>query len=170
MDDKYTEGYDAKPKETLYSQGEALRTVVARAEIAAADSDGQLYILARGVSLDSVLVNALVPKGHGAVTGGTDYDLGIYKNTGTFDVPVWTAVDADIFFDDVDMSSARTACIDLATSATDATIGELLNTSLTSTLYSRENAAGEFAIVLTANTVGTAAVDIEFNLKLAPAH
>lgn len=170
MADKYTEGYDAKPKETLYSQGEVLRTIPARAEIAAADADGQLYVLARGVNLDSVLVNALVQRGHDAVTGGNDYDLGIYKNTGTFDSPTWTAVDKDIFFDGVDMSSARTSAVDLATSATDATIGELLNTSLSTSLYSRENASGEFAIVLTANTVGTASVDIEFNLNLAPAH
>lgn len=169
MADKYTEGYDAKPRKQLYSNGEVLKTIVAKAEIAADDSDGQLYILARGIDLESTLVNAMVPKGHGAVTDGNDYDLGIYKNTGSFDSPEWTAVDKDIFFDGVNMNSARTSAVDLATSATDATIGELLNASLSTSIYSNEQASGEFAIVLTANTVGTATQDIEFNLVLAQA-
>lgn len=163
MADKYTEGYDAKPSKPLYGNGEELRTVVARAEVAAADDDGQLYVLARGVSLDWTLINAYLPKGYTAITGGTDYDLGLYKNTGTFASPTWTAVDADIFLDGYDFSAGASTTIDVATSATDSTIGELV--SLTS-----EKADSEYAIVLTANTVGSAAQDLEFNLVLAAAH
>jgi len=163
MADKYTEGFDAKPTKPLYLNGEKLRTVVARAEIAAADDDGQIYVLARGVELDWTLVNAMLPKGFTAITAGTDYDLGLYKNTGTYDSPTWTAVDADVFLDGYDFSSGSSYAIDVATSATDETIGELV--SVTS-----ESAASEYAVVLTANTVGSAAVDLEFNLVFAGAH
>jgi hypothetical protein len=33
-----------------------------------------------------------------------------------------------------------------------------------------EEADSEYAVVLTANTVGSATVDLEFNLNFAPAH
>lgn len=164
MADKYTEGYDAKPLKPLYSGvGEVLSTVVARAEIAAADDDGQLYVLARGIPLDATLVAINLPIGYTAITAGTDYDIGVYKNTGTYASPTWTAQDADIFVDGYNFSAGASTPLGILESATDSTIAELLS-------LNTEKAMSEYAIVLTANTVGSAAQDLEFHLVFAPAH
>ena len=153
---KNTEGYDAKPKKPLYNGGSKLKTVVARMEVAAADSDGQTYILARGVSLDWTLVNLMLPKGFSAITSGTDYDIGLgyIGSDGEVDV-----VEADVFVNGKDMSSGATSAIDINEAPTDETIGTVLAADLTS-----ENAKDNYCIYCTANTVGSASVDVEFNI------
>ena len=158
---KNTEGYDAKGSKALYQGGEKLETIVARMEVAAADDDGQTYILARGIALDSTLVNIMLPKGFSAITSGTDYDigLGVIGSDGEVDV-----VEADVFVDGKDMSSGATSAIDIAESPTDVTIGEALATPITS-----EKAKSEYCIYCTANTVGSASVDVEMNIVLSKA-
>ena len=158
---KNTEGYDAKPSKALYNGGEKLQSVVARMEVAAADDDGQTYILARGVALDWTLVNINLPKGFSAITSGTDYDIGLGYIGSDGEVVV---VEADVFVDGKDMSAGATSAIDIAESATDVTIGEALATPITS-----ENAKPEYCVYCTANTVGSAAVDVEMNLVFSVA-
>lgn len=160
MATKLSKEYNADAKNGLFSTGKQLVTVFATAEVAAADSDGDVYILARGIPLSAVLVGAVLPRGWSAVTGGTDYDLGVYKNTGTFDSPTWTVVDKDIFVDGKDMSSGLASSLDILTSVRSSSIGKLLGLSV-------EKESAEYAIALTANTVGSATVDLAFELKLA---
>ena len=162
MATKYSSEYTAKPSNTLFSQGKQLVVVPATAPIASGDSDGDIYVLARGIPLSAILLSALLPRGHGSVTGGTSFDLGVYKNTGTFETPVWTVVDKDIFMAAKDFSTGVAYTLDVATSARSSTIGELLSLSI-------ENESVEYAIVLTANTVGSATVAIPFDLVLAQA-
>jgi len=159
MADKNTEEYGLDPKKSIFVNGDVPFVVRATAEVAAADADGQKYILARGLSADAILLSAMMPKGHGAVTSGTDYDLGVYTmdRDGTL-----TAVDADIFFDGVNMSSARTSAVDLATSQAKS-IRELCS-------IDDGDQNPNYCVVLTANTVGTATVDLTFDLVFAPAN
>lgn len=159
MADKNTEEYGLNPKKSIFVNGDVPFVVRATAEVAVADNDGQKYVLARGLSADAILLSAMMPKGHSAVTSGTDYDLGVYTmdRDGTL-----TAVDADIFFDGVDMSKARTSAVDLATSQAKS-IRELC-------LIDDGDQNANYCIVLTANTVGSAAVDLTFDLVFAPAN
>ncbi len=159
MADKNSVEYGLDPKKSMFVNGDVPFVVRATASVAAADADGQKYILAEGLSADAILLSAMMPKGHGAVTGGTDFDLGVYTKAkdGTL-----TAVDADIFFKGVDMSKARTSAVDLATSAA----------SSIRTLCSIDDGDqnSNYCIVLTANTVGTAAGNLTFDLVFAPAN
>jgi len=159
---KNTEGYDAKGTKALYQNGDRIETIVARMEVAAADADTQTYILARGISLDWTLVNLMIPRGFSAITSGTDYDIGLGYIGADGEVVV---VEADVFVDGKNMSAGATSAIDICESPTDQTIGECLATPLTS-----ENERKEYVIYCTANTVGSATVDVEFNINVNKAH
>jgi hypothetical protein len=159
MADKNTEEYGLNPKKSIFVNGDVPFVVRATAEVAAADNNGQKYVLARGVSADAILLSAMMPKGHGAVTAGTDFDLGVYKMDRD---EALTVVDKDIFFDGVDMSSARTSAVDLATSQAKS-IRELCD-------IDDGDQNPNYCVVLTANTVGTATVDLTFDLVFAPAN
>lgn len=154
--------FTAKPRNTLFSQGKQLVVVPATAPVKSADSDGDIYVLARGIPLSAILLGAFMPRGHGSVTGGTSFDIGVYKNTGTYASPVWKVVDKDIFCAAKDFSTGVAYALDVCTSVRSSTIGELLSLNI-------ENENVEYAIVLTANTVGSADVDLSFELKLAQA-
>ena len=62
------------------------------------------------------------------------------------------------------MSSGATSSIDICESPTDLTIGEALATPVTS-----ESAKVEYVIYCTANTVGSASVDVEMLIVLSKA-
>lgn len=160
MAKKNTEGYAAKPKNAVYNSGQEIRTLRAKMEIAAADDDGQQHILARGISLGYTVLSLMLPKGHGAVTGGTDYDIGLGYLDEDGDI---VAVEKDVFVDGIDLSSALTTAKDICESSSSLTIGELLATPL-----STEEAKSNYVIYATANTAGSAAVDIDIDVVLAP--
>lgn len=117
-------------------------------EIAAADDDGSKYRL---FSINSQNVIFQLHLVHDGITGGTDYDIGLYEtveNGGG-------VVDADLFADGISLATATAAnaykdglvTIDKANLAK--SIAELLSLS--------RDPNKEYDVVLTANTVGTAA-------------
>ena len=95
-------GYTEYPSNPATTVGKALRTVYFEKTItAAAAADSDLYILAGAMTFDSKVV-AIIGSTP-AITSANDNDLGFYKKNedGTF-----TALDADILWDGVDLSSA----------------------------------------------------------------
>lgn len=123
---------------------------VGYASPAAADDDTSTYLIAKSVpsSFRPVKITVMTT----AITSGTDYDLGVYHpRTGA-------AVTKDLFMDGQTLASAsRTldglANVSLANIGALKSIAELL--SLTPT-----TALPEYDIVLTGNTVGSAAGDV----------
>jgi hypothetical protein len=131
--------------------------------IAAADDDGSKYLIAElpdTAILDEITLEAP------AIAGGTSYDVGIYNVDGTL-------VNADVFAAALDMSSTA----GLPTGPTGDPIRQamtaLLLTDVNKKLYEHAGhvmkafpASGEtnrkakYRVVITANTVGTAAATI----------
>lgn len=97
-------GFTEYPKNPANSSGKKHRSVFFEKTItAAAAADNDLYILAGAMSLDDKI--AAIIGATPAITSANDNDLGFYKKNedGTF-----TALDADILWDGVDLTSALT--------------------------------------------------------------
>ena len=97
-------GYTEYPNNTATTVGIPLTFVhFERTITAAAAANNDLYILAGSLSLDDRI--AEIVGATPALTSANDNDLGFYKKNedGTF-----TAIDADILWDGVDLSSALT--------------------------------------------------------------
>ncbi len=126
--------------------GTKVMPVVVTFEVAAADDNGSVYRLFKVNSCDTILSLEI---SNDAITGGTDYDVGLY------DIGVGGAVaDKDIFADGLDLSSAtdKTNALtapDIAELAGE--IWDIAGLSLTS------DPQKEYDVAITANTVGTAA-------------
>lgn len=124
------------------------KIIVARAvaAIAAADDDGSVYRLFKGVS--SELIPLRIDIQTTAITGGTDYDLGLYLTDGG------AVVDADCLMDGQTMATAAKNLDGLGiVAAADANL-PLWDLAAGVTSATKK---GSYDIALTANTVGTAA-------------
>lgn len=124
--------------------------IIGYAAPAAADDDGSTYLIAKNVpsSFRPHSITVMTT----AITGGTDYELGVY------DSKTGVVVDKSLFMTGQTLASAsRTldglANVSLANLGARKTIAELL--SLTPT-----TAKATYDIVLTADTVGSAAGDV----------
>lgn len=150
IQDKYVETQTAAGKlgKAALTQGAKPIVMVATEEIAAADDDTSVYRLFKSVpsNLIPVQIDILTD----GITGGTDYDLGLYK------VGVdGAAVDADVLMAGQTMASALTRATGqgLGLAAVDvADVGETLGE-----LSGQDPIDPAYDIALTANTVGTAA-------------
>ena len=115
-------------------------------EIAAADSDGDIYKVAQ---LPANLVPLDMKINNDAITAGTSYDLGLYKENGV-------VADKDLFVAAADLSSAHAAGSELyglSAVAIDK-VGKKLWELLGLTVNTKEE---NYILAFTANTVGTAA-------------
>lgn len=116
----------------------------------AADDDGSTYLIAKAVPSSFRPVDILVKTT--AITAGTDYDLGVY------DSRTGAVVTKDLFMDGQTLATASRsldglANVSLANLGAKKTIAELLG-------LTPSTAKPTYDIVLTANTVGTAAGDV----------
>lgn len=133
------------------------KVVIQTFEVAAADDDGSVYRLAR-ISDSDILLRATIMCD--AITGGTDYDLGLYK-TGV----AGTVVDKDCFMDGQTFASATKTIDGLQTVAIENRVKEIW--SLVSGVTSQTKDEGyEYDIALTANTVGSAAGTVTVILEI----
>lgn len=149
VEDKYVDANLAADKKSaaIATSGGEATVLIATEEIAAADDNGSKYRLFKAVPSNLVPIEISIECD--AITGGTDYDLGLYE------VGVGgAAVDADVLMDGQTLASALTKAtghqLGLQTvNAADAgkSLAELSGQTDPSTAYD---------IVLTANTVGTA--------------
>ena len=144
------DNYEALPAtmSNVKLQGGRIRAITATVSVAAADNDGDIYMLAP-IPTNAVVQHVWVY--NDAITGGTDYDLGLYTTAGV-------AVDADCYADGQTMATAKTvAPQDLAYKTRDiANIGQEVWQDAGAT----SDPGGFYYLALTANTVGTVAGDI----------
>ncbi len=152
-------GYTADSKQALFTTGSRLQTIRAVAPVAVATADDDTFILAYNVPIASIVNRIMLPKGSAGITGGTDYDIGVYKSDGQ---GLGAVIDADCFVDGRDFSSAI-ACLDINEADSTKTIAELLS------LNPDEAYQGGVHIVLTLNTAGSEAQDLDFDIVLSAA-
>lgn len=151
VEDKYTESnVSLGNKGIIGVGGHELITFTAYAAIAAADDDGSKYRLVKNIpsSFRPVRCNIATT----AITGGTDYELGIY------DTNLGAVVSKGLFMTNQTLAVASRvldglSAVTLANLGARKTIAELL--SLTPS-----TAKSVYDLVLTADTVGTAAGDV----------
>lgn len=128
--------------------GATVRSIVTELEVAAADDNGSIYRLAR-LSSQDVIKNITIY--NDAITGGTDYDLGLYEPG-----PGGAEKDKDLLVNGADLSSANgigsglSGLSALTINDLDKNVMELAgDTASTGRRY--------YDLALTGNTVGTAA-------------
>lgn len=137
----------------IATNGARQRNIVDTVEIAAADDDGSKYRLAR-LPANAVITSITID--NDAITGGTDFDLGVY------DVPEVNSgavIDADALADGADLSSAGSVsgltAVDIANK----------HKKLWEVAGIAEEANKLVDIVLTGNTVGTAAGTVSITVS-----
>ena len=145
---------DAGKKISQYFMGGRVRFATGTAAVAAADDDGSTYRLVR------LPGNAIVHQiwiYNDAITGGTDYDLGIYQTA----EDGGAVQDADRFGSAISMASART------TSPIDGRHEKDNITTVAPSAFpwmnpstSTSGSNVDYDLTFTANTVGTGAGDI----------
>jgi hypothetical protein len=149
VEDKYVVTDDGDMASVNTGAG-SLRRVIISFEVAAADDDGSKYRLMRNLPSESIISNVLIA--NDVITGGTDYDLGFYDTESLGGA----VIDADALLDGGDLSSGHASGSELSgISAVDvANRGKTIWSLLGKT---QSNKAASYDLVLTANTVGTAA-------------
>jgi len=156
VEDKYTNADivdGKKPSAINGGVGTELYFMEATVAVAAADDNGSVYRAFKGVPANYVPVKVAVY--NTAVTGGTDYDLGLYgTDTGA-------VVDADILADGISMATARTIATENNAGLTTLDIAN--GTQTLATLSAQTNTDSSYDIALTANTVGTASGTIKLH-------
>ena len=134
-----------------------VKTIIQTFVVAAADDDGSVYRIAR-IGDGDVLLRATIMCD--AITGGTDYDLGLYK-TGV----AGAVLDKDCYMDGQTLASASKVLDGLQTVAIENRGKETW--SLLAGITSQTKDEGyEYDIALTGNTVGTAAGDVTVILEI----
>lgn len=134
-----------------------VKTVIQTFVVAAADDDGSVYRIAR-ISDSDVLLRATIMCD--AITGGTDYDLGLYK-TGVAGV----VLDKDCYMDGQTLASASKVLDGLQTVAIENRTKETWELLAGITSQTKDEGY-EYDIALTGNTVGTAAGDVTVILEI----
>lgn len=150
VEDKYANDALAAGKKAKahLTTGEDTFTLIATEEIAVADDDGSVYRLFKSVPANLIPVEITIACD--AITGGTDYDLGLYK------VGVGgAAVLKDVLMDGQNLSSALTRATGHQLGLANVNIANAEKTL--AELSTQTNPDESYDICLTANTVGSGA-------------
>lgn len=150
VEDKYVTSDIASGKLTkaAFANGEKEITLIATEEIAAADDDTSKYRFFKSVPSTYIPteINILCD----AITGGTDYDLGLYK------VGVsGAAVDADVLMNGQTLATALTRATGHQLGLAAVNVADAYKTL--GVLSAQTDIDAAYDIVLTANTAGTVA-------------
>lgn len=129
------------------ANGHELIQMVATVEIAAADDDGSVYRFFKNVPSSFKPIRCTVMCD--AITGGTDYDLGLYATD------LGAVADKDVLMDGQTLATASKSLnglgiVDIADIGAKKSLAELLGLTPTT-------AKPSYDIALTGNTVGTGA-------------
>lgn len=150
VEDKYTNTEIAADKLANMAQAGGAKVVAFMSvlEVAVADDDGSIYRIAK--ALQPNLIPVIISIFNDAITGGTDYDLGLYRTD------LGAVIDADVFVDGISMAAAR------ATGSEVSGLTAVDVANLDKKLY--EHAGDDvtdykagYDLAITANTVGSAA-------------
>lgn len=159
VEDKYVDAdVEANKKgSALTAFGTDATVAIATVAVASADDDGSVYRLFPDVPASLVPVKITIH--NTAITGGTDYDVGLYKTNGG------AVIDKDILADGVSMGTARTIAVDNNVGLTTIDIANGVETL--GTLSAQTNVDAAYDIAITANTVGSAAGTIRATVWFA---
>lgn len=152
VEDKYvvTQVVSGVTARAVESSGTSLMSVQVDVAVDAADDDGSVYRLFKNMNPDIVIHD--VRRCNGAVTGGTDYDIGIYESE-----VGGAAKDADKLADGISMASAIAIWTSVLGSGTNGRAASEINEKLHELAgdAATDKLAG-YDVALTANTVGSA--------------
>lgn len=126
MTTTYNAGFNADPKNPVFSTGKVLKTIVAKFATTATAND--VIVLAQGLPASAVIRAIRFPRGTPAISGCTDVDFGLYRHDGA-------VVDADALADGVSFGSAKTGYQDVLGSSigsfdVDKNLAELAGTTI----------------------------------------
>jgi len=158
VENKYVDADLAAGKKgnAAFVHGAAVVEMVTTFEVAAADDNASIYRLFKNVNPDLIPVEIEIM--NDAITGGTDWDLGLYESLSDDGVG-GGVIDADAFVDGADLSSgnARTAPLS-GMSASPVALENVKKRiyEIAGDAQEDKRARG-YDIALTANVVGTAA-------------
>lgn len=141
------EAGNGKKFPALNGSGTGTFTSVGTAVVVAADNDTSKYRVISDMPSNAVPLNICIH--HGTITSGTDYDLGLYEvNSGA-------VVEVDVLANGLDLSTARTIAVwnNVGMTSLDIVNG----TQTLATLSGQTDPSASYDLVLTANTVGSAA-------------
>lgn len=153
VENKYVDANLAAGKKgsALTTYGTGFTGMVATVAVAVADDDLSVYRLWKAVP--SALVPIKITIHNTAITGGTDYDIGLYETI--TDSSAGTVVDKDILADGISMGTARAFAVDNNAGLT--TIAIANGAQTLGELSAQTDVDPSYDIAITANTVGTAA-------------
>lgn len=160
VEDKYVNSDLAagKKSKAIASTGETDYVFVVSEEIAAADDDGSVYRFFKDVP--SNLIPLEITVACDAITGGTDYDFGLYK------VGVGgAAVDADVLMDGQTLASALTRATGHQLGLANVNIADAGKTL--GELSGQTEVDASYDLALTGNTVGSGAGTVTIIAKFA---
>jgi len=148
VENKYTDSLTAAGKVSNLAGVKEIVAIPFTFEVAAADSDGSVYRVIKGLNYNLIPVSVKVL--NDAITSGTDYDLGLYETE------LGAEIDKDVFADGLDMSSSRTfnTAVEALITVDPANITKTIMEHAGDTL---STLAKGYDLAFTANTVGSAA-------------
>lgn len=157
---------EAYPTDPLFNSGVKLRTVIATITIDASSADGDVVILAKGITYDTKVVGIRLPTVVSGITQLSDVDFGLYKTEAMAADDLVSAIsgaviDKDILVDGIDLSSAKAANVDILSSDRAKSIAALLSSQ------TDKEPAGGVNICATINTQGSGTGTIEVAIDLA---
>jgi len=149
VEDKYANSLveAGKKVKAALASGATEVTMINTVEIAAADDDGSVYRFFS--SVPSNLIPTEITITCDAITGGTDYDLGLYK------VASGAVVDKDVLMDGQTLGSALTRATGHQLGLANVNIADATKTLAALSAQTDPDAC--YDIALTANTVGSGA-------------
>jgi hypothetical protein len=162
VENKYVDSLIVAGKKTssaFAGAGEREIVAVATFEVAAADDDASVYRVFK--SVPSHLIPTEVTIATDGITGGTDYDLGLYKTD------LGAVIDKDVLMDGQTLASALTRATGHALGLSAVNI-DAVKSSL-ATLSAQTTPDTAYDIALTANTVGTGAGTVTVIAKFVQA-
>lgn len=154
VENKYTDakftGSVLNKLQSMFNAGSNLSAAYATFEVAAADSDGSVYRVFKG--LDPNLVPIAILVACDAITDGTDWDLGLYATN------LGAVVDKDAFMDGQTLASAVDFGFDTCLDGMDAVAIENYGRKLYEHAgHDVTTKLESYDLAFTANTVGSAA-------------
>jgi len=144
------QNFEATPmiKDSVTNQEGRNRTRAETVAVAAADDDNSLYHFFKVNSNDSVKSLKVF---NDAITGGTDYNVGLYDTDGA------TEVDDNLFADAISLATASTVGVEVRFEASDI---NTVNQKIWELLGLSEDPQKDYYLTLKGVTVGSAAGDI----------
>ena len=166
MATKRTDGYTADPKKALYIGGDSKRCVQAVCDIEAGDNDGDQFILVYNLPVDTLVSRICLPKVTASIANATDYDIGFYKPDREDNLAIGVVLDTDALVDGLNLTGGDVVRDILGENIgafeQEKTIGELLDLTV-------ETQPQGVHMVLTMNTAGTAAGELDMEIELVRA-